>query len=170
MSWCSCRRMRSSHRAMFWWFQSGWAREICWTSSLTRCVTFWSRFKKRRSHRRMGWEQPVFEFNKITGSAAAKPFTMPIFTSYPLLVGKRLELPRQEESSRRRNTSRSRISCARRGRNEQGEVTRDQWPVTSGNNRGQNSEVSGSQDANFTAGGAERAKRVHLGKPATRFW
>src|ERR1700739_2871476 len=75
----------------------------------------------------MGWGRLVFEFNKITGSAAAKPFTIPIFTSYPLLEEKRLELPRQEESSRWRNTSRSPRSCARPGRN------------------------SGSQGANFTA-------------------
>ena len=43
---------------------------------------------------------------KITGSAAAKPFTMRIFTSYPLSEGKRLELPRREESCRRRNITR----------------------------------------------------------------
>ena len=47
------------------------------------------------------------EFNKITDSAAAKPFTMRIFTSYPLLEEKRLELPRQEESSRRRRNTTS---------------------------------------------------------------
>src|SRR5437764_14724657 len=107
-----------------------------------RCVTSWRPCKKRRSRRRKGWEQPVFEFNKITGSAAAKPFIIPIFTSYPLLEEKRLELPRQGESSRRRNTSRSRISCARPGRN------------------------SGSRGANFTAGGRERKRRPPLcGKP-----
>src|SRR5213082_2880146 len=113
-----------------------------------RCVTCWRPCKKRRSRRRMGWEQLVFEFNKITGSAAAKPFIIPIFTSYPLLEEKRLELPPQEESSRRRNTNRSRISCARPGRN---------------------SDEYGSQGANFTAGGRELL-RIDLGKPATRFW
>src|SRR5215475_12549944 len=104
---------------MFWWFQNGWAREICWISNRTRCVTFWSRFKKRRSRRRMGWEQLVFEFNKITDSAAAKPFTMRIFTSYPLLEEKPLELPRQGESCRMRSTTRSQLSCVRRGRSKQ---------------------------------------------------
>src|SRR5207237_9128415 len=87
-----------------------------------RCVTCWRPCKKRRSRRRMGWEQPVFEFNKITDSAVAKPFTMPIFTSYPLLEEKRLELLRQGESSRRRNTSRSRINCARPGPNDRSEL------------------------------------------------
>src|SRR5436853_3632436 len=119
MSWCSCRRMRSSRRVMFWWFQSGWGREICWTSNRTRCATFWSRFKKRRSRRRMGWEQPVSEFNKITGSAAAKRFTIPIFTSCPLSEEKRLELPRRGESCRRRNIKRSLRSCARPGRSRE---------------------------------------------------
>src|SRR5205814_8553741 len=75
------------------------------------------------SRRRKGWEQPVFEFNKITGSAAAKLFTTPIFTSYPLLEEKRLELRRQGESCRRRNITRSQRSCARPGRNK--EVTSD---------------------------------------------
>src|ERR1051326_6702646 len=111
--------MRSSHRAMFWWFRNGWAQEICWISSLTRCVTFWSRFKRRGSRRRMGWGQLVFEFNKITGSAAAKPSSMPIFTSYPLSEEKRLELPRQGESCRRRNITRQRRSCVRPGRRKQ---------------------------------------------------
>ena len=44
-----------------------------------------------------------FRVQQNTGSAAAKPFTMPIFTSYPLLEEKRLELPLQGESCRRRN-------------------------------------------------------------------
>src|SRR2546429_785485 len=88
-----------------------------------RCVTCWRPCKKRRSRRRMGWEQPVFEFNKITGSAAAKPFTIPIFTSYPLLEEKRLELLRQGESCRRRNIRRSQRSCARPGRNDRSQVT-----------------------------------------------
>ncbi len=47
---------------------------------------------------KMGSEQLAFEFSKTTGSAAAKPSTMPIFTSFRLLVEKRLELPRQEKS------------------------------------------------------------------------
>ena len=72
---------------------------------------------------KMGWEQPVSEFSKITGSAAAKPFTTPIFTSYPLLEEKRQELLRQGESCRRRNIRRSQRSCARPGRNK--EVTSD---------------------------------------------
>src|SRR5205085_7277803 len=82
--------------------------------------------------------------NKITDSAAAKPFTMPIFTSYLRLEEKRPELPRQGESCRRRNITRSQRSCARPGPN------------------------SGSRGANFTAGGRE-ALRIGLGKPATWF-
>src|SRR5947207_14508094 len=105
------------------------------------CVTCWRPCKKRRSRRRKGWEQLVFEFNKITGSAAAKPFTMPIFTSYPLLVVKRLERPRREGSCRKRSIKTSQRSCARPGRS------------------------SGSRGANFTAGGRE-ALRIGLGKAA----
>src|SRR5207244_2763836 len=97
--------------------------EISWTLSRMRCVTCWRPCKKRRSRRRKGWEQPVFEFNKITGSAAAKPFTMPIFTSYPLLEEKRPELLRQGESCPRRNIKRSQRNCAQPGRNK--EVTSD---------------------------------------------
>src|ERR1051325_1724880 len=82
-----------------------------------RCVPCSLRFKKLGSHRKTDWEQPVSECSQITGSAAAKPFTIRIFTSYPLSEAKRLELPRQGESWRRRNTSRSRISCARPGPN-----------------------------------------------------
>src|SRR5262249_20368906 len=104
---------------MCWWFPSGWAQEICSISSLTRCVTFWSRFKKRRSRRKMDWGQLVFEFNKITDSAAAKPFIMPIFTSYRLFGEKPLELPRQGESCRKPNITRSQRSCARPGQSEQ---------------------------------------------------
>src|SRR5215469_10493937 len=110
-------------------FRNGWARAISSTLSLMKCVTCWRRFKKRRSRRRMGWEQLVFEFNKITDSAAAKPFTMPIFTSYPLLEEKRLELPRQGESCRRRNITRQLRSCARPGRNngkEEGRIKKDE--------------------------------------------
>src|SRR5215472_1539717 len=128
---------------MFWWFQNGWAREICWISSRTRCVTFWSRFKKRRSRRRMGWEQPVFEFNKITDSAAAKPFTMPIFTSYPLSEEKRLELPRQGESCRMRSTTRSQRSCVRPGRSEQTGGQKSEVRGQRSEVRGQRSEVRG---------------------------
>ena len=46
---------------------------------------------------------------------ATKPFTIHIFTSSPRSEEKRLELPRQGGSSRRRNTSRSRTSCVRPG-------------------------------------------------------
>src|SRR5256885_14980821 len=75
-------------------------------------------FKKLGSHRKTDWEQPVSDCSQITGSAAAKPFTIRIFTSYPLLVGKRLERPRREGSCRKRSIKTSQRSCARPGRKE----------------------------------------------------
>src|SRR5262252_1706264 len=97
---------------MCWSYRNEWARAISSFLSLMKCVTCWRRFKKRRSRRKKDWEQLVFEFNKITDSAAAKPFTMLIFTSYPLSEEKPQELRRQGESCRMRSTTRSQGSCA----------------------------------------------------------
>src|SRR4051794_41844148 len=82
-----------------------------------KCVTCWRPCRKLPLRKRMGWEQAVSEFNKITGSAAAKPFTTPTFTLYLRLEDRHRELPRQGESCRRRNIKRSPRSCARPGRN-----------------------------------------------------
>ena len=106
MSWYSCRRMRSSHRAMFWWFRNGWAQEISLDLKPDEMRDLLVAVQKAAIAQKNGLEQRVSEFNKITGSAAAKPFTMPIFTSYPLSEEKRLELLRQGESCRRRNITR----------------------------------------------------------------
>src|SRR3954462_12039845 len=82
-----------------------------------KCATYWRRCRKPRLRKKMGWEQRVSEFNKITASAAAKPFTILTFTSSLRSAARPPVLLRRGESSRRQSITRQPRSCARRGRN-----------------------------------------------------